>query len=87
FFLRIMSDFAKPDANAASRERFRRVCEEAGVEVIDVYPAFQPHEFSDEFIVFPGDLHPNARAHARFAAAAADALRPRVAATRAAPAR
>lgn len=85
FFLRIMSDFAKPDANAASRERFRRVCEEAGVEIIDVYPAFRPHEFSDEFIVFPGDLHPNARAHARFADAVASALRPKLAARKAAP--
>jgi hypothetical protein len=42
--------------------------------VADTWFLFAQGEFADNFIVFPGDLHPNAEAHKRFGASLAAAL-------------
>lgn len=72
-FARPMHDFGQPRLDESARDEVRREALEAGVEVVDTYPLFQGKEFADDFMVFPGDNHPNARAHRRFAEAVAKA--------------
>ena len=38
---------------------------------VDSTLEFSPYEFADDFVVFPGDLHPNGQAHRRYTEALA----------------
>jgi hypothetical protein len=75
-FLRPMHSFDSPALDQQPREQLRAFAEELGIGVIDTYPLFDPGEFPDAYQVFPGDNHPNAPAHARFATAAAKVIGP-----------
>ncbi len=72
--IRPMADFDRPDRDGPDRERIAAVCRAAGATFVDTYPLFQPGEFPDDFFIFPGDPHPNAVAHMRFAQALADMI-------------
>ena len=41
--------------------------EDAGLPIVDTTPAFTMDERERDWIIFPGDPHPNAAAHGRFA--------------------
>ena len=74
-FNRPMRNFSDVHLEEAGRAKIRSAAEKAGITVVDTFPLFLPREFSDDFIVFPGDLHPNARAHARYADALTRAIK------------
>lgn len=77
--IRPMTHFDAPTAEQAGRDKLRVYCNERGVVYVDTYEAFSTLERPDDFIVFPGDLHPNARAHRRFADKLVDVLSSRLA--------
>ena len=74
--VRPMAGFAEPNLEAPARQRLQTICREQGATLVDTFPLFHPGELADDFIIFPGDLHPDAAAHARFASALADAVTP-----------
>ena len=59
------TDFDRVDADRQLRDTARQSIEPTGAVVVDTYPLFGPGDLADDFIIFPGDLHPNARAHDR----------------------
>lgn len=61
---RPMRDFAT-DLDLQARERIAALAERTGAVIVDTYPLFAPGELADDYIVYPGDLHPNAKAHTR----------------------
>jgi hypothetical protein len=77
FIPRGMSSFEKQSPDFALKRRLADFAAARGVKLVDPEAAFVAGEMPDDFIVFPGDTHPNARAHARFAVELARALRKR----------
>ena len=69
FVVRPMSGFSLKDPELSARQQLAKAAKECGAYLVDSYSLFGRGELPDDFLVFPGDLHPNARAHARFAEA------------------
>jgi hypothetical protein len=64
--------------DASRRNEHRAIAEStarAGVPFIDTYDAFDPDSRRMDYIVYPGDGHPNAAGHLLYAKAIADWLR------------
>lgn len=76
FLVRPMNQFENGKLHFDTRQTVRAVGAQNDSLVVDSYPLFRPGEFADDFIVFPGDNHPNGRALARFAEALAQAIAP-----------
>lgn len=72
--VRPMADFSGERLAPAAQARIDALAHRSGALVVDTHELFGAGELPDDFIVFPGDLHPNALAHARFAAAIATAV-------------
>lgn len=72
--VRPMADFAGEQLAPDTRARLGALSRRTGALVVDTHELFDASELPDDFIVFPGDLHPNGLAHARFAAAIARAV-------------
>lgn len=62
------------ESDGVERAKVAAAARASGALVVDGYPLFSRNEFPDRFIVFPGDLHPNGRAHARLASALATTI-------------
>jgi lysophospholipase L1-like esterase len=73
-FIPPMQGVGARDPLAPLRARVTRTAIDAGALVVNGYPLFPLDELGDDLLVFPGDLHPNATAHKRLAAALADAI-------------
>lgn len=76
---------ALADRTAQQRERdtLRRFAAADGLLYVDSYDRFSASDQVEALSIYPGELHPNAEAHARYAASLADALTPVLAARRA----
>ena len=72
--IRPMIDFERDDLDRDMREALRGRIASTGAILVDTYPLFRAGDLADDFIIFPGDLHPNARAHARIAEALAEEI-------------
>jgi len=76
FVPRPIQSFNVEDLQRAPRDRIRALAEGKGLVYVDSYDRFSSADVAEDLIVYPGDLHPNARAHARHAAAVAARLEP-----------
>ena len=79
--MRPMTNFSTPDLDKPARATIEALGRTLGIDVLDTYPLFSADERPDQFIVFPGDLHPNRAAHARMATALEQPVLARIPAT------
>lgn len=64
-----MHDFGAPPPETAVWAETSQKLEALGGAAVDTHGLFHAGEMPDDFIIFPGDLHPNREAHRRFAGA------------------
>lgn len=76
FVPRPLHSFGTPRLHRAERHRIRQLVEARGLVFVDSYGRFTAADRAEDFVIFPGELHPNARGHARHAEALAAALVP-----------
>jgi lysophospholipase L1-like esterase len=73
--IRPMADFLQlRELDPQTRQRIDTLSRQLGITFVDTFPIFAPTELPDDFIVFPGNLHPSAAANRRFAHAIAQSL-------------
>jgi hypothetical protein len=67
---------ANEPSDEGSPAQLRRLAAQAGLAFVDTGPAFPPGTNALDAVIFPGDNHPNAAAHACYARAIAEAIHP-----------
>jgi hypothetical protein len=64
------------DSSSGTPAALRRLVEEAGFVFVDTGPSFPPESEAIDYVLFPGENHPNARAQSVYARAIAEAVAP-----------
>jgi hypothetical protein len=70
--------FADRTLDQQQRDYILRLANADGLIYVDSYDRFSASDQVESLSIFPSELHPNAEAHRRHAAALADALEPRL---------
>lgn len=76
FVPRPINSFGNRALHLKEREMIRRIAATSELLYADSYDRFSPADEVEALSVFPAELHPNAAAHARYAAALFDAVAP-----------
>lgn len=76
FVMRAMTGFDQDRLIPAQERGLREQAARVGALLVDSHPWFSASELPDDFVVSPGDPHPNLRAHTRIAERLAQAIAP-----------